>query len=157
MPIDRIEVVEARRPLPLADRELAFLQSVGDVPKIGYDEAVTHACLRWRQAFLLRRSGHYANPATRRSTRAGRVATGRLGYERPDHSSSALMPSTDAAPSSPVQPFEPNSVDLLFSRFGVVFFSDPAAAFANVRRAMKPGGRVALAVFRAPRRQSVAE
>jgi hypothetical protein len=43
LPIDRIEVVEARRPLPLADRELAFLQSVGDVPKIGNDEAVTHA------------------------------------------------------------------------------------------------------------------
>jgi hypothetical protein len=30
-----------------------------------------------------------------------RVATGRLGYERPDHSSSALMPSTGAALSSP--------------------------------------------------------
>jgi SAM-dependent methyltransferase len=48
-----------------------------------------------------------------------------------------------------VHPFEPNSFDLAFSRFGVMFFSDPAAAFANVRRAMKPGGRVALAVFRA--------
>jgi hypothetical protein len=30
-----------------------------------------------------------------------------------------------------------------------MFFSDPRTAFANVRRAMKPGGRVALAVFRA--------
>jgi hypothetical protein len=30
-----------------------------------------------------------------------------------------------------------------------MFFSDPVTAFANVRRAMKPGGRVALAVFRA--------
>jgi SAM-dependent methyltransferase len=48
-----------------------------------------------------------------------------------------------------VQSFEPNSFDLSFSRFGVMFFSDPAAAFANVHRAMKPGGRVALAVFRA--------
>ena len=47
------------------------------------------------------------------------------------------------------QPFEPNSFDLSFSRFGVMFFSDPVTAFANVRRAMKPGGRVALAVFRA--------
>ncbi len=46
-------------------------------------------------------------------------------------------------------PFEPNAFDLSFSRFGVMFFSDPATAFANVRRAMKPGGRVALAVFRA--------
>jgi SAM-dependent methyltransferase len=48
-----------------------------------------------------------------------------------------------------VQPFEPDSFDLSFSRFGVMFFSDSAAAFANVRRAMKPDGRVALAVFRA--------
>jgi ubiquinone/menaquinone biosynthesis C-methylase UbiE len=48
-----------------------------------------------------------------------------------------------------VQSFEPNSFDLSFSRFGVMFFRDLAAAFANVRRAMKPGGRAALAVFRA--------
>ena len=47
------------------------------------------------------------------------------------------------------QPFGPNSFDLSFSRFGVMFFSDPVTAFANVRRAMKPGARVALAVFRA--------
>jgi hypothetical protein len=30
-----------------------------------------------------------------------------------------------------------------------MFFSDPVAAFENVRRAMKPGGRLALIVFRA--------
>src|SRR5436190_22002811 len=29
-----------------------------------------------------------------------------------------------------------------------MFFSDPVAAFANMRRAMKPGGRLTLAVFR---------
>jgi len=48
-----------------------------------------------------------------------------------------------------VHPFAPNSIDLAFSRFRVMFFSDPRAAFANVRRAMNPGGRLALAVFRA--------
>lgn len=48
-----------------------------------------------------------------------------------------------------VHPFAPESFDLTFSRFGIMFFSDPVAAFANVRRAMKPGGRLALAVFRA--------
>jgi len=47
-----------------------------------------------------------------------------------------------------VHPFPPDSVDLTFSRFGIMFFSDPVAAFANVRRAMKPGGRLTLAVFR---------
>ena len=48
-----------------------------------------------------------------------------------------------------VHPFAPDSFELAFSRFGIMFFSDPVAAFENVRRAMKPGGRLALAVFRA--------
>lgn len=30
--------------------------------------------------------------------------------------------------------------DAAYSRFGVMFFADPAAAFANVRRALRPGG-----------------
>jgi SAM-dependent methyltransferase len=38
--------------------------------------------------------------------------------------------------------------DLLFSRFGVMFFADPAAAFANLRRAARPGGRLLCAVWR---------
>jgi SAM-dependent methyltransferase len=33
--------------------------------------------------------------------------------------------------------------DLLVSRFGVMFFADPIAAFSNLRRALKPGGRCA--------------
>jgi SAM-dependent methyltransferase len=32
--------------------------------------------------------------------------------------------------------------DLLFSRFGVMFFADPTAAFANLRQALRPGGRL---------------
>ncbi|AXB75768.1 class I SAM-dependent methyltransferase [Novosphingobium sp. P6W] len=33
--------------------------------------------------------------------------------------------------------------DLLYSRFGVMFFDDPAGAFAALRGALKPGGRLA--------------
>ncbi len=40
--------------------------------------------------------------------------------------------------------FAPAHFDLLYSRFGVMFFDDPTAAFANMRTALKPGGRVAL-------------
>lgn len=43
--------------------------------------------------------------------------------------------------------FEP-SFDLLFSRFGVMFFADPPGAFANLRRALKPGGRMAFVCWR---------
>jgi SAM-dependent methyltransferase len=39
--------------------------------------------------------------------------------------------------------FEPGSADVLFSRFGVMFFADPPAAFRNLRSALRPGGRVA--------------
>jgi SAM-dependent methyltransferase len=39
--------------------------------------------------------------------------------------------------------------DAAFSRFGVMFFSDPVAAFGNIRRAVKPGGRLAFVCWRA--------
>jgi SAM-dependent methyltransferase len=38
--------------------------------------------------------------------------------------------------------------DILFSRFGVMFFDDPTAAFAHMRRALKSGARVAFACWR---------
>jgi len=38
--------------------------------------------------------------------------------------------------------------DILFSRFGVMFFDDPTAAFTHMRRALKPGGRVAFVCWR---------
>ena len=38
--------------------------------------------------------------------------------------------------------------DLLFSRFGVMFFDDPAAAFAHMRGSLKPGGRLAFVCWR---------
>ena len=42
-----------------------------------------------------------------------------------------------------VQRFEPASADAVISRFGVMFFDDPKAAFANISRAAKRGGRLA--------------
>jgi ubiquinone/menaquinone biosynthesis C-methylase UbiE len=65
-----------------------------------------------------------------------------------------------AAPSLPVEfvladatvhPFAPASFDLLVSRFGVMFFADPVASFANLRRALKPGGRMVFACWREPK------
>jgi SAM-dependent methyltransferase len=41
--------------------------------------------------------------------------------------------------------------DLLFSRFGVMFFADPDAAFANMRKGLKSTGRVAFVCWREPR------
>lgn len=38
--------------------------------------------------------------------------------------------------------------DLVMSRFGVMFFGDPVAAFRNLRAAARPGGRLAMVVWR---------
>lgn len=44
----------------------------------------------------------------------------------------------------------PGPFDLMFSRFGVMFFDDPPAAFAHLRKALKPGGRLAFVCWAAP-------
>src|SRR6516164_9500507 len=48
-----------------------------------------------------------------------------------------------------VFPFEPASFDAAFSRFGVMFFADPTAAFINIRRGLRPSGRLAFVCWRA--------
>lgn len=46
--------------------------------------------------------------------------------------------------------FEPDSFDALISRFGVMFFDDPEAAFTNLRRATRISGKLALVAWRTP-------
>jgi SAM-dependent methyltransferase len=41
-----------------------------------------------------------------------------------------------------VHPFATECFDVLMSRFGVMFFSDPFAAFANLLKALRPGGKL---------------
>src|ERR1700744_1570877 len=50
-----------------------------------------------------------------------------------------------------VYPFDPASFDLLASRFGVMFFAEPSRSFANLRKALRPSGRLAFACWREPR------
>ncbi|GGM16358.1 methyltransferase [Streptomyces fumigatiscleroticus] len=40
-------------------------------------------------------------------------------------------------------PLEAGAFDAAISRYGVMFFADPVAAFANVGQALRPGGRLA--------------
>ncbi len=46
------------------------------------------------------------------------------------------------------RPFETAAFDLVFSRFGVMFFPDPVQAFRNLRRALKPSGRLVFLCWR---------
>jgi len=52
--------------------------------------------------------------------------------------------SCDLLAEAPGPPF-----DRVISRFGVMFFADPVAAFANLRAATAPGGRLAFVCWRA--------
>ena len=46
-----------------------------------------------------------------------------------------------------VHPFDPGQFDRTISRFGVMFFTDTTAAFRNIARAMKPGGKISFATW----------
>jgi SAM-dependent methyltransferase len=48
-----------------------------------------------------------------------------------------------------VHRFEAEAFDLVFSRFGVMFFSDPAAAFANLLGALRPGAQLGFVCWQA--------
>jgi ubiquinone/menaquinone biosynthesis C-methylase UbiE len=50
-----------------------------------------------------------------------------------------------------VYPFVSGSFDLMVSRFGVMFFAEPALSFANMRRALRPSGRLTFVCWREPR------
>ncbi|MGQ0803257.1 MAG: class I SAM-dependent methyltransferase [Actinomycetota bacterium] len=47
-----------------------------------------------------------------------------------------------------VHPFPEANLDVALSRFGVMFFEDPTAAFANVARALRPAGRLSFVCWR---------
>ncbi len=44
-------------------------------------------------------------------------------------------------------PFQEAYFDRVISRFGVMFFADPVAAFRNIARAIRPGGKIAFATW----------
>ena len=47
-----------------------------------------------------------------------------------------------------VHAFEPDSVDMILSRFGVMFFADPVQAFSNLRRAARDGAQLRCIAWR---------
>jgi len=86
--------------------------------------------------------------------RAGAKVTGvdiskpMLGLAR-ERAAKAALPVTFIEADASVHSFMPE-FDLIFSRFGVMFFDAPVVAFANMRTALKPGGRLAFVCWRTP-------
>jgi ubiquinone/menaquinone biosynthesis C-methylase UbiE len=68
--------------------------------------------------------------------------------ERAGAASAAIFVCADAGSHN----FAPGWANLLFSRFGVMFFADPVLSFANLRKGLAHGGRVVFACWREARR-----
>jgi SAM-dependent methyltransferase len=49
-----------------------------------------------------------------------------------------------------VHAFDAGAFDAVISRFGTMFFEDPEAAFANLARALRPGGRLVFVCWQDP-------
>jgi ubiquinone/menaquinone biosynthesis C-methylase UbiE len=49
-----------------------------------------------------------------------------------------------------VHPLRDESFDVALSRFGTMFFADPVAAFANIGRALRHGGRLCIVTWQPP-------
>ena len=69
---------------------------------------------------------------------SGEMTTAAAGAPHPEGAAPLTWITADAVTWSP--DIEP--VDVVISRFGVMFFSDPSAAFANLAAASRPGGRL---------------
>ena len=65
-----------------------------------------------------------------------------LAQARADARAAGLANAVFEQADAQVHPFGDGSFDTVISRFGIMFFSDPVAAFANLRRATRPGNRL---------------
>jgi SAM-dependent methyltransferase len=84
---------------------------------------------------------------TREAARAGGAALGvdlsgpMLDLARRRAAAEGLTGARFERADAQLHPFPAAGFDVLLSRHGVMFFGDPAAAFANLARALRPGGR----------------
>ena len=70
-----------------------------------------------------------------------------LARARADAEAAGLANAVFLQGDAQVHPLEPARFDTVISRFGVMFFADPVAAFANIRSATRPGGRLVFACW----------
>ncbi|MGB5905088.1 MAG: methyltransferase domain-containing protein [Xanthobacteraceae bacterium] len=63
----------------------------------------------------------------------------------------ANLPVEFALADATTYPFKAGAADLLVSRFGVMFFAEPARSFANLRKGLRRGGRLTFICWRGPK------
>ncbi|MCX5447361.1 class I SAM-dependent methyltransferase [Streptomyces libani] len=79
------------------------------------------------------------------------VSAPMLAEARKQAAGSGLPQVTFERGDAQVHRFEDGAFDIAISRFGVMFFADPEAAFANIARALRPGGQLAFLCWRSVR------
>ncbi len=67
-----------------------------------------------------------------------------------DRAARGKIPANFILADAQTYPFEPATFDRIISRFGVMFFDDPVAAFANLRHALKKNGELQVITWRPP-------
>jgi len=70
-----------------------------------------------------------------------------LARARSDAEAAGLSNAVFQQGDAQVHKLEPGTFGTVISRFGVMFFADPVAAFANIRSATRPGGRLVFACW----------
>ena len=65
-----------------------------------------------------------------------------------DRAKALALPATFELADASTYAFEPDAFDVMISRFGVMFFDEPASAFANIRKGLKKGARLAFVCWR---------
>lgn len=88
------------------------------------------------------------------AARRGAIVTG-LDFSEPMLASARALNSEVTFVLGDAQTYPLKDFDLIFSTFGVMFFEDPQAAFANLRRGLRPGGRLAFLCWQAQSRNEV--
>lgn len=76
------------------------------------------------------------------------VSAPMLGFAKDRSADAGLGNVSCALADATTYGFEPRWADLVYSRFGVMFFDDPVKAFANIRSGMKESGRLVFVCFR---------
>lgn len=93
---------------------------------------------------------HAARLATTGHVLGNDIAEPLLGRARAFAEGEGLRNVAFEAGDAQTRPFPTGGFDVAISRFGVMFFRDPVAAFANIRRALRDGGRLAFATVGPP-------
>jgi SAM-dependent methyltransferase len=134
------------------------------VALVGYDAELRRHNEVLRQACGVQFHDHVldigcgAGQTTREAARVARSALGvdvsapAIERARELARSEGLSNITFECASAEVHRFPQERFDLAISRFGTMFFGDPAAAFANIGRALRPAGRLVMMVWQAPER-----